>query len=194
MAKVSGSASPVVRRLAIPVLVAALLFAGCGRSPAPVPPQGAASADVVLLANLGRLASERARQTASGATLHQVDVIPGDGRYIFRFYDSASARVVSATGPTDATTTEAFTLSTDATSVLAATPSTPLDIGPLRLGPDGVVAVMVRELGAATPRTLTLFALDGRLTWHVEVNGPRGIVSGTVADESGAFVQDAARP
>lgn len=117
--------------------------------PPPVPAasgEGPAG-DVVLLANLAELARRRVHVVEPGATLRQVDIAPGEGHYTFRFLAPWSSQVLSATGQTVAARPEAFTLAADAVSVLVAPGSTSLDLGAVRLGPDGVVAVMVRELG-----------------------------------------------
>lgn len=186
-----------MRRLAAAAAAAcaAILVAaqGCGGAPADrAGSSGAPAEDLALLANLGRLASQRVQAVEAGATLQQVDVIPGAGRYQFRFVDASQSRVISATGTAGARAADAFSVTADAVASLAAPPSSPLDLGALRLGPDGVVAVMVSELGAATPRRLTLIREDEGLAWRVEVNGPRGIVRGTVRDETGQFVQEGA--
>lgn len=179
--------------LVMAATLAALAGPACGGPPAPADSEAPAG-DVALLANLGDLARQRVHESMPGATLQQIDVIPGDGRYEFRFVDAASSRVLSVSGGIDAKTPAAFTVTTEAIGMLAVPPSSPLDLAALRLGPDGVVAVMVRELGAATPRALTLVRQDGGLAWRVEVNGPRGIVRGTVADATGQFVREDAPP
>lgn len=176
--------------LALCVLVA-VLPAGCG-GPSPAPGAGGAPTDDrALFARLGDLARQRVHETTPGAALHQVDVLPGDGRYTFRFVDPASSRVASATGRIDAKAPADFTVTTEAVGTLAVPPTTPIDLATLRVGPDGIVAAAVQALGAATPRTLVLSRRDGRLVWRAVVNGPQGIVSGTVADETGRFVPDA---
>lgn len=177
------------------LLVATLAFAlllGCGTpssdSSDGVPAEGMGN-DVAAFASLGDLAGQRVRQAEPGATLQQVDVAPGDGRYEFRFVaDQAGTRVLVATGAVGASIPEAFTVTPGA--ALAQPPGAPIDLAGLRLGPDGVVAAVVRELSAASPRSLVLTRQDGRLVWRVVVNGPQGIVSGTVPDDTGRFVRD----
>jgi hypothetical protein len=172
------------------VCLVAMSLAACGGG-SPAAPRVAPADDRVLFARLGDLARQRVQETAPGAALHQVDVLPGEGRYTFRFVDAASSKVTSATGRVDAKAPADFVVTTEAVGTLAVPPSTPIDLATLRIGPDGVVAAAVQTLSAATPRTLTLTRQDGRLVWRAVVNGPQGIVSGTVADETGRFVPDA---
>lgn len=181
--------------LVVAVTLVTFLSQACGgAAPVPAASGEGPAGDVILLANLAELARRRVYAVEPGATLRQVDIAPGEGRYTFRFLDLSSSRVLSATGSTAAASVEAFTLTADTVSVLVVPGSASLDLGVLRLGPDGVVAVMVRELGAATPRALILCWESGSLTWRVEVNGPKGVVRGVVADASGAFVRDASTP
>ncbi len=167
----------------------AMTLAACGGA-SPAATGTAPADDRVLFARLGDLARQRVHEATPGATLHQVDVLPGDGRYTFRFVDPASSRVANATGRIDAKAPADFTVTTEAIGTLAVPPTTPIDLATLRVGPDGIVAAAVQALGAATPRTLVLSRRDGRLVWRAVVNGPKGIVSGTVADETGRFVPD----
>ena len=182
--------------LLLPLLAVFALVAvpGCGSPSKDAEDSGQPTDDLALFSRLGDLARQRVHQSEPGATLHQVDIAPAEGRYEFRFVDAASSRVLSVSGGIDAKTPSAFTVTNEAIGMLAVPPSSPLDLAALRLGPDGVVAVMVRELGAATPRALTLVQQDGGLAWRFEVNGPRGIVRGTVADATGQFVREGAPP
>lgn len=181
--------------LAVFAVLALAVVPGCGGPSKDAGEGSAATDDLAIFARLGDLARRRVHQSEPGATLQQVDIAPGEGRYEFRFVDPTSSRVLIASGGGDAKTPEAFTVTTAALASLAAPPSSsPVDLAVLRLGPDGVVATVVRELGAATPRTLTLIQRDGALAWRVEVNGPRGIVRGTVQDETGQFVREDATP
>lgn len=185
-----------MRRLVWSLLAVALAGASvataCGGGTPPGPTGEAAADDRVLLAHLGRLATERVRDAAPGATLQQVDIVPGEGRYTFRFADAAAQRVVSTTGGVGAQAAADFTLgSPEPLGSLAGPPGEPLDLATLRVGPDGVVTAAVEALGAATPRTLVLARRDGRPVWRAVVNGPKGIVSGTVPDETGRFRPDA---
>jgi len=176
---------------AMAVAGGALLALACGGSTPPGPTGEAAADDRALLAHLGRLAGERVREAAPAATLQQVDVVPGEGRYTFRFVDGAAERVVSATGGTGAQAAADFTLGQpQPLGSLAEPPGAPLDLAAVRVGPDGVVRAAVEALGAATPRTLVLTRREGRLVWRAVVNGPKGIVSGTVPDETGRFLPE----
>ena len=177
-------------RLALLVTASVLVVAGaCRGAPADLPADATPSGDLALLVRLGDLARQRVQQIEPGATLQQIDVLPGDGRYEFRFSDPTLARAVLASGAAGARTPEAFTLTPGAQ--LAGAPGAPIELGGLRIGPDGVVAAAVQELSAASPRSLVLARQDGRLVWRVVVNGPQGIVSGTVPDDTGRFVRDA---
>lgn len=180
---------PSMSAWSVVLCVVAMTLTACGGA-APAAPGTAPADDRVLFARLGDLARQRVHEAAPGATLHQVDVLPGDGRYTFRFVDPASSRVASATGSINAKAPADFTVTTEALATLAVPPTTPIDLATLRVGPDGIVAAAVQALGAATPRTLVLSRQDGRLVWRAVVNGPKGIVSGTVADETGRFVPD----
>ena len=182
--------NPSMSALSVALCVAAMALAACGGG-SPAAPGVAPADDRILFTRLGDLARQRAHEATPGAVLHQVDVLPGEGRYTFRFVDSASSKVVSVTGKVDAKAPADFTGTTEAIGTLAMPPSTPIDLAALRLGPDGVVAAAVQALGAATPRMLVLSRRDGGLVWRAVVNGPKGIVSGTVADETGRFVPDA---
>ncbi len=177
-------------RLALLVAACILVVAGaCRGTSTDAPADATPGGDLTLLVRLGDLARQRVEQMEPGATLQQVDVLPGDGRYEFRFSDPTLVRVVLASGAVDARTPEAFTATPGAK--LASAPGAPVELEGLRIGPDGVVAAAVQELSAASPRSLVLARQDGRLIWRVVVNGPQGIVSGTVPDDTGRFVRDA---
>ncbi|RLT39679.1 MAG: hypothetical protein DWI58_12580 [Chloroflexi bacterium] len=181
---------PSMSAWSVGLWVVAMTLAACGGA-TPAAPGTAPADDRVLFVHLGDLARQRIQEATPGAALHQVDVLPGDGRYTFRFVDPASSRVVSASGSISAKAPADFSVTTEALGTLAVPPTTPIDLATLRVGPDGIVAAAVQALGAATPRTLVLSRQDGRLVWRAVVNGPQGIVSGTVADETGRFVPDA---
>ncbi len=184
---------PLLRALLLASLTIAL--AACGRSASKPDAAAIPEADTALMARLGDLASQRVQERFPGVALaiHQVELAPGDGRYTFRFVDVPAARVITATGKVDALTPAAFdvTDTADPLTVLVNPPAVPIDLKKLQTGPDGVVAAAVQTLGAATPRSLLLTMQDGRLVWRATVNGPKGIVSGTVVDETGRFVVDA---
>lgn len=181
---------PPMSAWSVVVCLVAMVLAACGAG-SPAAPDVAPADDRVLFARLGDLAQQRVHEATPGAVLHQVDVLPGEGRYTFRFVDAATSKVASASGKVDVKVPADFVVTSGALGALAMPPTTPLDLAALRLGPDGVVAAAVQALGAATPRTLVLSRRDGSLVWRAEVNGPKGIVSGTVADETGRFVPDA---
>lgn len=177
--------------------VIVLITLGCGGTPSKPSAVATPETDTALLARLGGLASQRVQDQFPGvAAIHQVELLPAEGRYTFRLVDLPAARVITVTGKVDASAPSDFTItaSTDPLTSLANPPAVPIDLGRLRVGPDGVVAAAVQTLGAATPRTLLLTTQDGRLIWRAVVNGPKGIVSGTVADETGRFVVDASTP
>ena len=175
--------------------ILAFAFVGCGgraSDAGDARPGGASADDLALLIRLGALARERVHQQVPDAVLEQVDIAPSEGRYEFRFVDAGAARAVVASGDVGARTPDAFTLTVAEVSPPGT--SGPIELAALRVGPDGAVAAAVRELSAASPRSLVLTRQDGRLMWRIMVNGPKGIVSGTVPDETGRFVHDTSTP
>ncbi len=185
----AGSGRPsLIVSLALVAAIAGVL-AACGPS-APAADDGHA-AGRTLLVRLAGLATQRVHQADPSATLQQIDIAPGDGRYVFRFADAGGSRVISATGDVGSTTAEALSTAIEPLTVLVAPPSAPIDLETLRMGPDGVVASAVEALSAASPRSLVLTRERGRLVWRAVVNGPKGIVSGSVPDDTGRFLADA---
>lgn len=186
------TASHPLPRIAAFVSIAAIMsvLAACGGSPTTEAGEGHASGRALLL-RLADLATQRVHDAEPGATLQQIDIAPGDGRYVFRFVDAGGSRVIAASGDVGATVAGEFRTSGEPLSVLLAAPSSAIALSSVRMGPDGVVASAVEALSAASPRSLTLTRQEGRLVWRAVVNGPKGIVSGTVPDDSGRFQADA---
>jgi len=147
--------------------------------------------DAVKLIAMGEQAMQIA-QKSLGMVLRQVDtdLTTTD----FRFVDRALTREIVILVPESDAPTEKWITSVNTVSPILSYAQPALDLHNLRIGPKRVAQAIMNHWPGCSVRGANLYLENNKLIWLVFCNTSKGVVSGSMDNETGVFQPSNAPP
>lgn len=145
--------------------------------------------EIAALVQLADQATQRAQSVAPGATLRQLNIIWGTGRYVLRFANPTATEEIMVDVPAVGVAATMWPTGRTTVSPLAnGQPRPALPLAALRVPPRAAAQAMQQYWpGVRVTGLMLVIDEDGELAWYVGGEVTEGALNGRVLNSTGAF-------